>query len=83
MFKVLPGKILLGYVVARLYVKNDVECLLRCQRFSGCESINFVGSTTGSEKQSLCELNRRASGDFILEGLHAEEKSSYYYDVVG
>jgi len=80
---VLPGKILLGHVVARLYVKSDVECLLRCQRFSGCESISFVGSSTGAEKQSLCELNRRASGDFMSEPLHAEEKSSYYYHVVG
>ena len=80
-FKVLPGKRLRNDVLSRLYVTSDVECLLRCQRSPGCESINFICSTVGSRKQSLCELNRHTKRD-LSDNLHTDDKSSYYHDVV-
>ena len=80
-FKVLSGKRLRNDVMGRLYVTSDVECLLRCQRFPGCESVNFIRSTVGSRKHSLCELNRNTKGD-LSDNLHTDDKSSYYHDVV-
>ena len=80
-FKVLPGKRLRSDVIGRLYVTSDVECLLRCQRIPGCESVNFIRSTVGSREQSLCELNRHTKRG-LPDNLYTDDKSSYYHDVV-
>lgn len=80
-FKVLPGKIRLGHEMDRFQVASEVQCVLRCQRLPGCESINFVHRTAGSKNWSLCELNRRANGGLSTENLHADDKYSYSFKV--
>lgn len=80
-FRKVPSKMLLSHVMNRLRVTSDVECVLRCQRYPGCKSINFVRSASGSKgHHSLCELNRRTNG-VLTENLRTEELSCYY-DVV-
>ena len=76
-FKIFPEKILLGHVINRFRSTSDVECLLRCQRYPGCKSINFIRSSSESKGHSVCQLNRQADG--VLSGkLHTKEQSSYY-----
>ena len=76
-FKFFPEKILVGHVINRFRSASDVECLLRCQRYPGCRSINFVRSTSESKGHSVCELNKQVEG--ALSGnLHTREQSSYY-----
>lgn len=77
-FKIFPEKTLVGHVINRFRSTSDVECLLRCQRYPGCTSINFVrSSSTDSKKKGkgFCEFNRQG----VLTGnLLSKEKSSYY-----
>ena len=77
-FKIFPEKTLAGHVINRFRSTSDVECLLRCQRYPGCTSINFVrSSSTDSKKKGkgFCEFNRQG----VLTGnLRTKEKSSYY-----
>ncbi|XP_078358046.1 snaclec agkisacutacin subunit A-like [Oculina patagonica] len=74
-FKIFPGKMLLGHGIKRVAMKSDVECLLRCQRYPGCESTNFVRRP--SKGQNVCELIGQTY-EILSKNLYSEELSSYY-----
>jgi len=79
-FKIFPEKILVGHVINRFRATSDVECLLRCQRYPGCKSINFIRSTSESKGHSVCELNRHVYG--VLSGILQTKEQSSYYDTI-
>lgn len=82
-FKVVPGKAILGLVMDILQVTTEIECALLCQRFPGCDSINFFHRTKGSKTKSLCQLNQKANrASSVTEALYADGYNLYSYKVV-